>query len=120
MKSTVFLFTFQKVFEKVASVAEFLFWKCILKIQGLKYVGEKIGMKLPQFSVLPLHDKEEWYLYMVWSYLGKILIIWENIKFCNSCSVAVVHFSCPDEHPCSLRQHRMVYASCLYQLSSTL
>lgn len=60
MKSTVFLFTFQKVFEKVASIAEFLFWKYILKIQDLKYMGEKIGMKLPQLYVLPLHDKEEW------------------------------------------------------------
>lgn len=60
MKSTAFLITFQKVREEVASIAGFLFWKHTLKIQCLKYVGEKIGMKLPQLSVLPLHDKEEW------------------------------------------------------------
>lgn len=60
MKSTVFLITFQKVFEEVASITVFMFWKYTLKIRGLKYVGEKIGMELPQLSILPLHDKEEW------------------------------------------------------------
>lgn len=60
MKNTVFLFTFKKVFEKVASIDGFLFSKHVLKIQGLKYAREKIGMKLAQLSVLPLHDKEEW------------------------------------------------------------
>lgn len=60
MKSAVSLITFQKVCEEVASMAGFLFWKHTLKIQLLKYVGEKIGMKLPQLSVLPLHDNEGW------------------------------------------------------------
>lgn len=60
MKSTVSLITFQEVCEEVAPMAGFLFWKHTLKIQCLKYVEEKIGMKLPQLSVLPLHDNEGW------------------------------------------------------------
>lgn len=54
------LFTLQKVFEKVASIARFLLWKYVLKIQSLKHVGEKIGMKLSQLSVLPLRNRKEW------------------------------------------------------------
>lgn len=59
MKSTLFLFTLEKVFEKFASITGFLLWKYVLKNQGLKDVGGKTGMKLPQLSVLPLHNKEE-------------------------------------------------------------